>query len=614
MGRVFERLRSLLGRPGRRAPILIVLVSVASVLQSLAHGIAADDVWHKLAFTGAGSDWARHKNPWWNQFAFFDGTAERAHWLMNVGIAPWWSDVSVRAVFFRPLSSATHAVDWTLWPRMPWLMHAHSIAWYAALVTAATWAYRLLLAPAGDGRKAGDGDGVWVARLAALLYGLDHTHGLPVAWLANRNAIIAGTFALASLGAHVAAAREASNARRRRLAAASALALALALASGESALAVVAYLGAHAVVLDARPRASRVTSLLPHAAVVVAWAAVYRLGGFGVRESGVYIEPLRDPDRFLAAAAVHLPMLLATGLGAPPPDVYAFVPTPAKIALLTFALLFLAWSSVVLVRLWRESAMARLFLAGSIGALLPACAIFPSARLLVTPSFGLIGLVALVFARMVDDPGWLVCRGGRLVRALARSFAVFTSLGHLVLSPLAMQLTVAQMWLLDNVVHRLARGFPATEPPPSRLVVMNAPDTVFMAFVLVDAKLAPRPSPDRMLTVAGGQRDLAITRDGERSLLVTQADGFYRTGTELILRKASAPMPEGTRVALDGVTVEVVGTLADGVPHRARFTFESPLDGPHLAFRRWDGRGLVPFTPPPLGETVLIAGRLPAPY
>jgi hypothetical protein len=42
-------------------------------------------------------------------------------------------------------------------------------------------------------------------------------------------------------------------------------------------------------------------ALLPHAAVVVLWAILRRSWNYGVRNMGLYIDPLGDPERFAAA-------------------------------------------------------------------------------------------------------------------------------------------------------------------------------------------------------------------------------------------------------------------------------------------------------------------------
>lgn len=601
MARLFAWLKRVLASP--RAHLFPVVAAVALSLPTLGQGISADDYWHKLAFTNAAPGFDVMRNSWWNLFRFFDGDGGRNRWLMEHGLIPWWSDPKVKAIFFRPLSCATHWLDYTLWPDTPVLMHVQSIAWYAALVVVAGWTYRHLFARLGDDTR-------WIANLGALLYALDYSHGLPVAWIANRNALIAGVFAIAALGAHAVAARSETPGARRRWTGAAAGLLLLGLCSGESALAITAYLAAYTWWLDDRPLRARAMSFLPYVGVTVAWAIVYRAFGFGVKGSGMYIEPVREPVAYATSVVQSLPLLVAAELGAPAPDLYAFLPLRFKVGMLAFAAIFLVWSSFALVRLWRTTPVARVLIGGSILAVLPGCATFVSARLLMIPSFGLIGILAVAFAGLIDDAAWIPRVGS--TRKLVRSYVIWSGLGHLVLSPLAFQICAFQMPVMADLVTELGRGVTDAEPMPERVVIVNTPDSLFIAFVLVDTAVHGTPAPEKILSLAAGARDLRLTRESASSLIVDQDDGFYRVATEVIMRKETTVMPKGTTVVLDDVSVEVLDTTSDGVAKRAVFRFKSSLDDPkHYALRTWNGAGLVPFTLPAIGETVVVKGQLP---
>lgn len=599
MGRLSWWLKRALS--SRHAPLAVVVIAIVVSLPTLPHGISADDYWHELAFTNVVPEWAPMKNQWWDLFRFFDG-GERNVWLRRTGLAPWWIDPSVRMVLFRPLSCATHLFDYVVWPNTPWLMHVHSIAWYAALAAVARWTYRRLFARLGDGAA-------WIANLAAVMYVVDYSHGIPIAWLANRNALIAAVFAIASLGVHDVASVAESRSARARASALSGLLFLFGLFSGESALAVGAYLAVHALWLDDRSTKARVVSLLPHLAAAIVWVIAYRSGGFGAKGSGMYTEPLREPLLYSWSVLQCLPLLVASELGGPPPDLYVFSPPSMKVAMLAMAVAFLAWASFTLVRVYRSNALAKALVVGSMLAVLPGCATFPSGRLLMIPSFGLMGIVAVALAGRMEDAAWIPERGAP--RALVRSFAWWVGFGHLFFCPLALQVSAMQMPIMAQVIHRFAAGMPTTEPVPERVVIVNAPDPLFVTFVLAETKIGAKSSPARMLILAGGQRDLTVTRESVSTLVVEQNEGFYRGGTEVILRKVDTPMPVGTRVDLGDVDVEVRETMADGVPKIAAFHFTaSPEDPSKYSFRWWDGNGLVPFPLPAVGESSTVKGRM----
>jgi hypothetical protein len=605
-----RRLRSWL--ESSRAPIGIVLAAVVVALPSLGNGLSADDHWHRIMLTHDPEWPVFAKQRWYELFTFYDGDVARTHAVIDRGVATWWTDPNLTIAFFRPVSAATHAIDYALWPSHPLLMHAHSIAWYAALVAVAGFAYRRVMARRGPSPSAG-----WVAGLAALLYALDHAHGIPIAWIANRNAIVAASFALGSLAAHDIAVREPAPHRRGRAGIVSCVLFALALGSGEGALAVVGYFVAYAIYLDDRAWRTKLVSFAPHGTVAALWALVYRAGGFGVRGSGMYIEPLREPAQFLAAVAKHVPLLAAADLGLPGVDLYLVVPLAVKIGLFVSALLFLAWGATAIVRLWRVEPVARFFVVGSLLATLPATAIFPSGRLLLVPGFGLIGLAALLGSGVLEGASWVPATGS--ARWLARSFAIWTCGGHLLLSPLALQITMQQLVTLDRVAARFGRELP-TSPTPTlkRIVFVNAPDTMFTPYICLarnaSGEAGPPRLPARLLTLAGGAREVDLRRTDEHTLIVRASGGFYRTGTELVTRNEDVPMRPGTKVVLTDVTIEILDATAEGIPTEASFRFDEPADSDAYLWQRWYGPRLVAVKPPPVGEHVTIPGQPPQLY
>ncbi len=589
------RLRARLGSP--RAGQLVVLLSVLAVASSLGAGVAADDHFHQLVL-GDDPRWAATREPWYELFTFFDGDPDRSGHYVDVGMTVWWARPDLVAAFLRPVAAATHLVDARLWPTTPWLMHLHSIAWYAALVGGALWVYRRLFA--GFAKSTG----TWAAALAALLFGFDHNHAFPVGWVANRNAIVAGFFAVACIGTYDLAVR--APARRAAWSLASAALLALALGSGETGLGTLGFIAAHALLLDERPWRARALSLGPLGVVSAIWAVLYRAGDFGAHGSGMYVEPLREPLELVLSVLRHLPLLVSSELGGPTPDVYPFLPTAGRAALILLGLAVLAWSAPAIVRIWRAERLARFFLAGGVLAALPACAVFPAGRLLTIASFGLVGLVALVGAGVADAAAWVPARPNRLVR----SFAAWACGGHLILSPLILQGTTGQMGRIGRFFDALGAQLPASpEDRERRLVVMNAPDTLLAMYMLLPRQVAGEPVPDRMLILGSGTRDLEIGRTDERTVTVRAPGGFYRMGTELVTR--SGGMPVGTQITLSDVTIEITHVEADGVPDEAAFRFARSADDEAFLWRRWEGTRLLEARPPAVGETIAIPGALP---
>ncbi len=66
----------------------------------------------------------------------------------------------------------------------------------------------------------------------------------------------------------------------------------------------------------------------------------------------------------------------------------------------------------------------------------------------------------------------------------------------------------------------------------------------------------------------------------------------------------------GERVKLTGMTAEVTQLTDDGRPAEVRFRFDVPLEDPSLCWLCYRYDQFVPFTPPPIGQTVDIPGML----
>jgi len=147
-------------------------------------------------------------------------------------------------VAWRPLSSLTHLLDYLVWPRSALLAHAHTMLWFAALLAVLLALYRRFHV-------------AWIAHLALLLYAVDDASGTVLSFVANRNSLVAATLAFAALLAHDRARRDAW---RPGVWLAPAL-FGAALMGGESALAVTAYLFAHALFIDGGPLARRLARL-----------------------------------------------------------------------------------------------------------------------------------------------------------------------------------------------------------------------------------------------------------------------------------------------------------------------------------------------------------------
>ena len=256
--------------------------STAARAASIRGGLIGDDVRHALILRGDTGIPGLEHSPF-DLFVF--ATGEREYWeqMLDAGIYPWWASPDVRLAFLRPVSSFFHWVDFQLWPDSGVMMHLHSIAWFAVVLVLAAAVYRRLCPTP------------LLAGLAFLLFALDDAHSTPAAWLANRYGLVALSLAL---GTFLAYERWRTDGWRPG-AWLGPLIFSVAILAGESALAIGAYLFAHAVFLDRAPWRARIAALAPYAVLVVAWRVAYQALGYGATGSAAYYDPGRDGLAFV---------------------------------------------------------------------------------------------------------------------------------------------------------------------------------------------------------------------------------------------------------------------------------------------------------------------------
>jgi hypothetical protein len=374
-----------------------------------AGGVQLDDHFQRYRLLG-------YDGPAIQLFVFFEGDRAANLRQMDFGLLPWWSAEDLRHASFRYLSVLTMQLDYLLWPEHPALMHLHSLLWLAALVASTALLFRAILGPN------------WVAALAVLLYAVEDAHAAPAAYLANRNALIATCLGVLCSLSFV---RWRESGWRPGALLCPVL-LGLSLAAGEIALGVPAYLVAYALFLDRGSRRARASALFGCGVVLLVYATVYRLGGFGAHGSGYYRDPVGDPLGFLGDALAHVPFLLL-GQWTPVPAEAALAVQPVP-GLYTVALCVVAVLIGLLAPLVRRERTARFFAFGSLLSLLPIAAVGPENRLLFFVGIGSMGLLAqLVQALIAGRPAVAATRWWRVA---AWPLAVVLLFFHLVLAPL----------------------------------------------------------------------------------------------------------------------------------------------------------------------------------
>lgn len=586
---------------GRSLPV--AMLGVVLTLPSLWAGFAQDDYFFLSIFEGGLEGLETSK---WNTFTFSEGDPARNRLRMEYGILPWWAVETWKVDLWRPIASLTHWIDYRLFGRSAWPMHAHNLALYGLLCGLTAALYRRLMPGA-------------TAALAALLFAVDAGHGIPAGWLSNRNALLGTLFVVLSLWSHhrwrqgATPSRPGGDWRHGVLAN---IWLALALFSSEGAVAAGGFFFAYTVTLDPlvvnteteaskwRVYARSVAYLLPYLAVVIVWRAIYSGLGHGVAGSWFYIDPIDEFSAFAANAPAYYAVLFLGLFGLPDSIVWTFVPPAFQAVLIVMAVLWLAVLVWVFWLVGRSDRTARFWALGVLLAIPPACSTIPADRNLMVASVGAAALVALIIVGHVTNAPWARFLGPRR-RALGAVVAVLIAV-HAVVSPVLLTTSAYLPALMDNA-FKYSNTFPGAGDPSSRYIALNTPlDLLGASYPIMQSGLG-RPGPRTWRWLYAGTGALHVERPDEHTLVLRPERGFLRRPWASIFRRPeSDPIKAGYEVVLNDLTVTITDADAQGRPLEARFRFGANLDDPSLRWLSWSEGRYKPFAPPNISGHVII--------
>ncbi|OGP50829.1 MAG: hypothetical protein A2Y79_14085 [Deltaproteobacteria bacterium RBG_13_43_22] len=572
------------------------VVAVILTLPALWVGLQFDDYSQRMTMLGFNK--TAHPGPlgFLDVYSFLKGNRQINEFVKNIGMLPWWAPSDLRISFFRPLNALSLWIDYKLWPDWPSLMHLQSILWYAALAAAAASLYRRFMGL------------TVVAGLAALFFAVDYSHAMPVAWLANRHALLAAFFGILCLLSYDKWRQEGKKWHGVLCPAY----LALALLSGEMAVAVGAYLFSYALFLDRQPQAGtespspllhRLWALWPCVIVFLSWALVYRSFGYGTHGSGMYVDPLNAPVAFAQALMTRAPLLLLGQWST------IFLDTVGsriseKTALIR-AFIFLVLLAFILVPLIRKDRVARFWFTGMILSIVPVAAAGPSSRLLLFIGIGAMGLLAQCLILLWRNDGVLPI--SRFWRIPATIVVVYLVLVRLVLSP-------PQLSLYSYVMKPLGDPFVAAAEH-----VLNDPEIAQQELIMVNpsSQLSPwliwyigitegkRPAGMRVLSVTPVA--VEVYRIDENSIRVHIPGGLFKGSNDRVFRSLEEdPISINQEFQVTGMTARVTAMNKENGPEEIVYHFSVPLEDKSLKWLQWKDCGYKDFLPPSMGQSVLL--------
>ena len=163
--------------------LIVLIVAILLYLPFLPSGFFQDDYGLRLNFSPAIYEKNNipaevMRNGPLNLYGFSWDSSARFGIQQDKGSAPSWrASDQIKTNFFRPLSSLTLALDFSLWPDTPLLMHIHSLLWFCLLIVLTYQLYRSV-----------SGSAV-VAGTSILLFVMSSVLSGPVGWISNRHAV-----------------------------------------------------------------------------------------------------------------------------------------------------------------------------------------------------------------------------------------------------------------------------------------------------------------------------------------------------------------------------------------------------------------------------------------
>ena len=578
----------------------IVIVLVAAILlyaPFLFSGFFQDDYGLRLQFSPDIYDKYNlpaevMQNSPLNLYGFSWGSSARFRIGQDHGFGPWWASDQIKTNFFRPLSSLTLAMDFSLWPDTPLLMHLHSLLWFCLLIFLTYGLYRSISGSAA------------VAGISILLFVMDDVLSGPVGWISNRHALVAMVFCVLCLWLY----HQGVSKQKWSWIAGACGAYALALLSSEMGLVTVAYLFAYVLVLDREDWPARVKRIVPIILITVVWRLAYTELGYGASGTLLYIDPILNPVDFITQMLTRFPALLFSAVGLPVVDLLlAFSPQALGIVAIVVLILLgpLALAVYPLLKTHRTSAF---WLLGLLAAIVPLVTGIPQNRNLGLVSLGVMGLAGQLFVDVATarKPGPLTT----FQRILLRITVPLLLILYLVVSPLLVISNPATTRTSAEAQANAAEFGSAPELAEQHLYVITPPGAMSLAAGLLERLFTDKPFPASINYLSSGFAPVTIERVDAHTIIVSPEGGYTPlpgpivddktgmvtpVGLENVYRALDGfhynprnPMHVGQVVTLSEMTVEVTEMTGDGRIAQAAFTFSHALEDARYVWLLWD--------------------------
>ncbi len=488
---------------------LLALALLLHAGNTLKGGLYADDYIHAALFTGepaleqkgllkglgVGEPWALLSN----QFNFFDPRSANYAALKEYGILPWWTSADAKLHFFRPLATATHLIDYALWPDNTHLMHAMNMLWYLLGLCMIFLCFRQL------------GVKQPIALLAFVFVILDVSTFHVTSWIASRSMLMLialGFFCLFAYHKGVSS---------KIWYGLSLLLLGLSFLTAEGAIGICMYLAAYVLVFDERAWRTRFLAILPFALIAVVWRFFYINAGFGAEGLDFYVDPSNDLAAFTHRALTLYPTRffeLFSGIDVMSGQISLDIQKGFFFAGLALFILLvsLLWQPL------RSDKTLRFFFVGAMLSLIPALTIALPSRTLLLPNIGFSVVMAFLFFFTCDKAFTGV------KKILAWPTVSFLAFMHLLVA-LVVSLYMFSAITFSDQLDRGESSLPF-DTANKHVVFLNAHKPFWLTFFAHEQASKQLPLPASLRILASDFHPMQVERKNKNTIILTADPGF----------------------------------------------------------------------------------------
>ncbi|MBP6739035.1 MAG: hypothetical protein KA146_03540 [Leptospiraceae bacterium] len=431
-----------------------------------------------------------------NLFNFIDGNIAHNQDKIHQGIFPWWTSSELKISFFRPISSISHWLDYSLWADSLFIMHAHSIALYIVYIFLLNVFFHSFL------------ESTVLANISTFIFALDESRAMPVGWLSNRNSIIGSIFGILTLY-FLHKSRKVKPYYRLL----SYIFFPLALLSAESSVGIVFYLFSYFLCMEEKPFLKRLISYLPYLFIFIGWLGYYKSNGFGSYGTSFYTDPAKDTFSFLGNTFHYLPYYVNGLFGYPPAEFRFILSYNAKNFFHLYAIVYAILMILLFKYQWKEK-INRFFIVGCALSFLPLLGVSPDNRHLMLPGIGGSVILASFILSNIDN---------RLL-SVQKVVAVYFILLHIVFAPFLLAFNSVYLKTLKAKTDNLRNGIPTSNEKTVICLTGNAFYTGERGTIRAIAE--GKKNPPRVYVISSAFQGLTIKVVNDKTILLRQEGGF----------------------------------------------------------------------------------------